>query len=125
MAVLVGVPHVAAPHDQRVVEQRAVAIRRLRQLLDEVREALHVVEVDLRPVLAPLRVLAVVRARVVRRPHAGLGIRAQADVAGDHQRRHARDVALERERLQIEVQLDVLVERLGHAERHLHLRRLT
>ena len=70
-------------------------------------------------------ILAMVRTRVVRRPHPGLGIRAQADVARDHQRRYARDVALERERLQIEVQLDVLVERLRDPERHVHGRRLT
>ncbi len=49
--VLVGVAHVGPVEDQRVVEQSAVAIGRLLQLVDEVGQALHVILVDVRIVL--------------------------------------------------------------------------
>ena len=48
---------------------------------------------------------------------AALRIDAARRVAAHLEREHARDVRLERERLQIEHQLDVLVERVGHAGR--------
>ena len=60
--VLVGIAHVGPVEDQRVVEQRAVAIRRLLQLVDEVREALHVVLVDVRIPLDVRWILGMVRA---------------------------------------------------------------
>ena len=46
--VLVGVAHVAAVENQRMIEQRAVAVLGLRQLVDKVRQHLHVILVDLR-----------------------------------------------------------------------------
>ena len=64
-----------------VVEQRAVAIRRGFQLVQEIRELLHVEAVDLRHLLDPLRVVAVVRQRMVRFGHADLAIRARAAFA--------------------------------------------
>src|SRR5262245_2535039 len=44
--VLIRIPHVGAVHDQGVVEQRAVAVRRRLQLLGEVGERRNVVAVD-------------------------------------------------------------------------------
>jgi hypothetical protein len=43
---------------------------------------------------------------------------APGQVAREQQRADARDVSLERQRQQIELQLDVLVERLRHTHRH-------
>ena len=52
---------------QRVVEQVAVAVGRVLQLLEEVRHHADVVPVDLREVHDPIFALAVVRRRVERR----------------------------------------------------------
>ena len=57
------------------------------------------------------------RYRMMRFGQANLGIRAIDVFARHHQRADARDVGLERERLQVEHQLDVFLERLGHAHR--------
>ena len=51
-------------------------------------------------------------------------VAAAGQVARAEQRRHARDVGLERQRRQIELQLDVFVELLGHAGRQIHRRHL-
>ena len=52
-----------------------------------------------------------------------LGIRPAGEVAGKQQRADARDVGLEGQRQQIELQLDVFVEGLRHADRHGHIGR--
>ena len=52
-----------------------------------------------------------------------LGVGPARQVAGEQQRADASDVGLERQRQQIELQLDVLVECLRHANRHGHIRR--
>src|SRR5262249_3793469 len=46
--VLVRVAHVAAVEHERMIEQRAVAVLCLRETIDQVRQHLHVVLVDLR-----------------------------------------------------------------------------
>ncbi len=51
------------------------------------------------------------RQRVVRVGYAALGVDFGAEIAREHHRCDARDVGLEREHLQVEQQLDVLVER--------------
>ena len=43
MVVDVGIPHAAAEQIERVIEQRAVAVRRRLQFLDQIREERHVV----------------------------------------------------------------------------------
>ena len=48
---------------------------------------------------------------------AALRVDAAGAVAAHLEREHARDVGGERERLQVEHQLDVLAERVGHADR--------
>ena len=60
--VLVRVAHVAAVQQQRMIEQRAVAIVGVSQFVDEVRQHLHVILVDLRQLLDRIRIFAVVRA---------------------------------------------------------------
>jgi hypothetical protein len=59
----------------------------------------------------------VVRRRVEAGLDAALGIDAVRGVAAQLEREHAGDVRGEGQRLQVEHQLDVLLERVGHANR--------
>ena len=100
-----------------MIEQRAVAVRRLRHFLDQPREERQVVGVDLGLLLDVVRVVLVVRDRVVRLGHANPGIGARARLARDLHAADPRDVGLVAEQQQIEQQLGVLVELLRHAGR--------
>ena len=92
------------------------------QRADQVRQHLDVVLVDLRQLGDPPRILAVMRHAVeARRRRFALRVGAAGQVAGEEQRADAGDVGLERQRQQVELQLDVLVEGLRHADRHLHV----
>ena len=86
------------------------------------RQHLDVVLVDLRELADLSRILAVMRHAV----EAGgrcraFRVRPAGEVAREEQRADARDVGLERQREQVELQLDVLVEGLRHAHRHRHV----
>ena len=109
--VLVAVAQRAAVEDQRVIEQRAVAVRRRLQLLEEVGELRHVVGVQLRELIHVAAVVRVMRQVVERIADARLREDGVAELAREHQRRDARDLRLEREHLQVEHQLQVLLER--------------
>src|SRR6185503_1412881 len=117
MVVHVAVAHAAAVDEQRVLEQVAVAVGRVLQPLQELGEQAHVVRVDLRFLLHLLRVVVVVRDRVMTVGDADLRVAQPRQLAAHHERRHAREVALERERLELEHQVHVLLERLGDAAR--------
>ena len=54
----------------------------------------------------------------------GLREDGAAQLAREHQRRHARDVRLERDHLQVHQQLQVLLERRRHAGRHVGQRQV-
>ena len=58
-----------------------------------------------------------VRDRMMRIGHTDLRIGAAAELAADHERHDARDVALIGEQLQVEHQLGMLLEGLRHAGR--------
>ena len=120
--VLVAVAQRAAVEHQRVIQQRAVAVRRLLQLLDEVGELRHVVGVQQREAIHVAAVVRVVRQVVERIADAGLREDGAAQLAREHQRRDARDVRLERDHLQVHQQLEVLLERRRHAGRHVRQR---
>ena len=64
MQVLVGIAHVGAVENQRMIQQRAVAVGRVLQLVDEIRQALHVILVDVRVTLDVLRIFGVMRSPV-------------------------------------------------------------
>ena len=94
--VLIGVPHIAAIEHQRMIEQRAVAVRGLGQVVDEVGQHLHVILIDLRERLDNLRIFAVMRHAVETGSGRFTGrVSAAGEVAGKQQRAHARDVGLE------------------------------
>ena len=117
----VGLAHPAAEQDQRMIQQRAVAVRRLTESLEELGEQRHVVGVDLHEVLDVLRELEVMRHRVVRLGDAQVGIRDHAGVLRQHEAQDARDVGLVGQRRQLEHQACMLFPRLGNAERRVHL----
>ena len=97
--------------------RRAVAVGRRLQLLDEVRQQADVVAVDLGEVADAILARAVVRGDVEAGGDAALGNTRPRDVAAQLEGEHARDVGCEGQHLQVEHQLDVLVVRVGHADR--------
>src|SRR5579872_5175281 len=109
--VLVGVAHVGAVEDQRVIQQRAVAVRRLLHLVGQVRQAGDVIASDLGVVGDALGVFGVVRSSVETAGGAAQRVRASGQVAGVEHRSDAGDVGLVSQQQQIRMQLDVLVER--------------
>src|SRR5262245_59832033 len=70
-SVDVGIAHAAAIDDQRVIEQRPVTVGCRAQLLEELREQLRVIRVDLRNLCDLVRIVAVMRDLVVLLRHAG------------------------------------------------------
>ena len=101
-----------------LVEQRRVAVLRCDcSFSRKYGSRLDVIPVDLAELGDVRRLVAVMRRRVEALGDAALRIDAARRVAAHLEREHARDVGLERERLQVEHQLDVLVERVGHAGR--------
>ena len=117
VVVHVRVAHRRSVDHQRVVEQVVLAVRRVLQLLQEVRNHADVIAVDLHEVGDALLALAVVRGGVERAADAALGIDARRTVAAHLEREDARRVRRERQHLQVEHQLDVLGEIIRHADR--------
>ena len=117
VVVQVGVAHRRSVDQQRAVEQRAVAVRRVLQLLQQVRHQADVIRVQRREVEDLLLLAAVVRRVVEGALEAALRIAAVRRVATQLEREDPRDVGRECQHLQIEHQLDVLAERVGHADR--------
>ena len=117
MVVNVAVGHRRAVHDRRVVEHRAVAFLRLFELLQEVRQHRHVIAVDLIELENRRLASTMVRRGVEALVRARLRERAARGVATGLEREHARHVRLERQHLNVEHQLHVLFERIGHTGR--------
>ena len=113
-----------------MIEERPVAIRRRLQLLRETRHRRGVIAVEVRKPLDAVRGITVVRRAVPARAHStvweelALRIckRPPGEIATAEQRHHARDVGLEGQRGQVEVQLDMVVEVLRDAGRQRHFR---
>ena len=74
------------------------------------------IAVDLRERVHAGAGIGVVRGGVEAVANAAAGIRRAAGIARVHHRRDAGDLRLVREHLQVEHQLDVILERLGHAD---------
>ena len=94
--VVVGVAHAAAEEHHRMVEQRAFAVGRRPQLLDELREHRYEVRVHLGEVDRLGGIVAApvgfVRERVMRIRDADVRERPPGDVAHHHEREDSRDV---------------------------------
>ena len=117
VVVHVRVAHRRPVEHQRVVEQAALAVGGVLQLVQEIRQHADVVGVDLLEVADPVLAVLVMRGRVERGLHAAVGEHAVRGVAAQLEGEHPRDVAGEGDRLQVEHQLDVLFEGVGHADR--------
>ena len=116
----VAVAHARAVHQDHVVEQRAVAVGRRPQLLDEAGEEADVIAVDLGQLAQRLAHPAVVRQRVVGVGHLDLRIGAAAQLVPAHERRDPGAVGLVGQELQVVHQPGVLGEvgRGAHRPRH-------
>ena len=120
----VAVTHAAAVDDHRVVEQRAVAVRRRGQPLHELREQRHVVGVHARVRGDAVGVVGVVRQHVVRQRRVDVRVGPLAQLARHHEREHAREVDLVGQRQQVVEHADVFLVRFRHADRRVgHLDR--
>ena len=111
----------SASRDRAACRRRRASTR---SLLEQIRELRHVVGVDLRHLRDLLRLLLVMRDRVMRVRHADLRIGHAAELAAEHERDDARQVALIREHLQVAHQLDVIVVRRRDAGRVIDDRQL-
>src|SRR6185437_14685107 len=110
VVVLVAVAHVRAVEEQRMIEDAAVAFLEARQLLQKVREALHVIALDdLQPPNA-LLVIGVMADGVegIRHPDEIVG--AVGAFGDHHERGDAREIRLIGQRQQVEHQANLLIE---------------
>ena len=105
-----------------MVEQRAVAIGGVGELVDEVAEQLHVEGVERGEPGQLFRAVAVVRGRMVRLGAAHLRIGASAQLARLEEGGDPREVALVGEHEQVEHQFRVFLVRGRHTGRAFHLR---
>ena len=117
VVVHVTVAHAAAKEHRGAIEQRRITVVNRFELLEEVIQHLDVVRVDLRVRRELVRMVVVVRDGMMRIGDADLRIGTAGVLARHHEGADARDVGLERQRLKVEQQLDILLERRGHANR--------
>ena len=110
VAMLIRVPHVRAVEHQRMIEQCPVSVLSLRQPVHEVRQHGDVIAIQSRVFRLSLLVLTMMRAGMKRDRDAAFRVRAGGEVACVEHRGDAGDVCAERQREQVELQLDVLVE---------------
>ncbi len=96
MIVQIAVAHVASIQQQRVIQQRAVAIRNRRQLVQIIRKHRDVIILNARQRLNLLRVVLMMRGGVVRIGRVHLRVGSLAEFARHHEGGYARDVGLER-----------------------------
>ena len=117
MVVRVADGHRRSVEHEGLVEQIGLAIHRALQPLEEVRQQRDVVLVDLAELPDAFLRRAVMRRIVEPAIDAAARIDATGTVAAHLEREDARRVRREREHLEIEHQLDVFVERIGHSGR--------
>ena len=110
VVVQIGVAHRRSVDQERVVQQGAVAVRRVPQLFQDVRHQADVKGVELREVQDLLFFPAMVRSLVEGALEPALRIAAVRGVAPQLEGEHPRHVGGERQHLQVEHQLDVLAE---------------
>ena len=106
--VAVAVRHPRAVHHRHMIQQRAVAVRGRVQFLEQPGEHLHVIRIDLCDLRDLLGLLLMVRYRVMRVGHANLRVGHAAVLVSHHERDDPREVALKRQHLQIEHQIQMI-----------------
>src|SRR5215467_1809914 len=101
MSVPMRIAHVCSLVDQHVVQNGAVAFRNIPQLLDKLREILHVVPIDFGVLRNTLRLVAVMGRSVPASIEPGFGEALACQIAAQHESDRPRDVALEGKRHQV------------------------
>ncbi len=114
VVVDVGVAHRRAVDDHGLVEEAGAALLDACEPIEEVGNQPHVVPVDLGELQDVVGPAAVVRRRMEALVDTALGVDPAGGVPAHLEREDAGHVRLEGERLQVEHQLDVLVEGVGH-----------
>ena len=61
MQMLIGIAHIAAIEQERMIQQRAVAVRSPGELVDEIRDHFDVILVDLRELIDSFRIFSMMR----------------------------------------------------------------
>ena len=117
MVVDVRVTDTAAVKVKRMIEQGAVAFFRVHQLADKLGEERYVELIDFCHAGDFVRVVAVMGKRMMRIRHADLRVSAVAGFASQLERDDARDVALQREDLQVEHEPSMIAISSGDADR--------
>ena len=114
---MITIPHTGAVEHDGVVQQRAVAVRRVGHPLDQLAEQRDVVDVDLRVLLDVVRVELVMGHTVVRLRHPDVRVGAAAQLAGHLEATHPGDIGLIGQGQHVEQHLHVRVVRIGHTGR--------
>ena len=118
----IGIPHAAPIKVERMIQQRAVALRRGLQLPKKLGEQRHVELIDLGHPRNLFRIVAVMRQRMMRIRNASLRIGPVAGFARKLEGNHARDIALQRQHLEIEHQSSVVRVGGGNTDRPIQIR---
>ena len=114
--MLVAVAHVRSVHEDRVIQQRAVAVFGRGHLLQEIGEALHVPSLDLRNLGNPLRLIGVVRNGMERIGHTHVVVGLVRAFSRHQVRGDASNIRLVGDREQIEHEINLLVEFVVHTD---------
>src|SRR5438034_7750368 len=91
-----------------MIQQASISIGRLFELLQKVGEQLRVQTIDLRDLLNPIRIIAVMRKRMMRVGDADLWIDAHASLAAEHQGCNTSQVGLKCDNLEVVHQLRII-----------------
>ena len=115
--VHVAVAHVAAENNDRMIQQRAIAVGRFLELRQELCEDFGVIGLNLDQRGHSLRIILVMRRRVERVRNADVIVGLIARLRAHHHRENPRQVGLICKRDHVEHQVEALVER-GSSRRH-------
>ena len=115
--VHVRIAHRTAVHNQGVVQQVAIAIRGVLQLLEKIRKRGHVIGIQPGKFRNCLGVFTVVRNGVEGSLYTGSRVHAGTDVTAHLECRNPGGIGHERQSLQIEHQSNVFIEGIGHSDR--------
>src|SRR5262249_3664319 len=96
MLMLIRVAHIAAVENQRMIEQGSITVRYGFQLVEEVRQHLDVITVDLGVIRDLVRILCVMRSSMKACVGPAERVASIREVPRAQKRCHSRDVALKR-----------------------------
>jgi hypothetical protein len=110
----IAVADAAAKQEDRMIEQRAVAVRCGSKFLEVIREQRHVIGLDLGALLHLLRLVLVMSQRMMGFGNANLRIRPSILLSAIHEGSHPCQIGLESQQLEIVEKSDVRFECVGN-----------